>query len=196
MKALRVLRGGEVGASLAGRYYIAAKAAATAKVLLGLLRIWTVARGAIVPCRRLPVTLRKTIGVAGLTCCPSLTSRGRMLTDGVDSLIRDSNDKARWPAIRHPDEDHDHRPQHRYAIACGSLRGRSKESACLSLPMTQVQTPGIAPRWYQCYIRAHGRSSDAATPLRNVGVMDSAGCAAARGRNGVGGTTGPRLRAV
>lgn len=130
-KALRVLRGGEVGETLVGHSCIAAKAATTAKVLLGLSRLWTVARGAIVPCRRLPVTLRKTIGVAGLTCCPSLTSRGRMLTDGVDSLIRDSSDKARWPAIRHPDEVHDHRPQHRYAVACGSPWGRSKESACL-----------------------------------------------------------------
>lgn len=62
-KALRVLRGGEVGATLVGHSCIAAKAATTAKVLLGLSRLWTVARGAIV-CGRIPsASLRKAVCV-------------------------------------------------------------------------------------------------------------------------------------
>ena len=107
--------------------------AATAQVFSGLSRIWTVARGAIVPCRRLSATLTKAIRLAGRTRCPSLTSRGRMLTDGVDSLIRDSNDERRVGR--------------RYGTRMKFMTidlntgmpspvvprwGRSKESACLS----------------------------------------------------------------
>lgn len=53
------------------------------------------ARGALVRGRVSSVPLRKANGLALPMGCPSLTSRGRRLTGGVEVLIRASNDDGR-----------------------------------------------------------------------------------------------------